>query len=195
MNNKKIIIIFGLTGSGKSSMANMLAKEFNLRVIHPSSILKELLQGKHPHIKNSKEGTGFWESHEGIKLFKERLDDKYPLDFTCDKILLKEIEKGDLVMDSWTMPWLAKDGMKIRLNATIPTRAKRLAKRSNISIQEAKRAISLRDNATRHLYLNRFDIKKDNHVFDLVIKTDTLSQEEILQKILEKIYEKNYSQK
>lgn len=190
---KNTIIIFGFTGSGKSTIANMVGKELGLRVIHPSSILKELLQGKKPHVQSSREGKGFWESPEGIKLFKERLNEKNPMDFTCDQILLKEIKKGSLVMDSWTMPWLAKDAIMIRLDATIATRSKRLADRSTITIQEARRAIFLRDNATRNLYLDRFDIKKDNHVFDFIIKTDRLSEEEVLQRILGKIYEKNNS--
>jgi cytidylate kinase len=192
---KTTIIIFGLTGSGKSTMANMLGKELNLRVVHPSSILKELLEGKKPDIKNSKEGTGFWESREGITLFKKRLDDKTPIDFICDQILLKEIKKGSLVMDSWTMPWLAKTGIKICLQATSATRSKRVAQRSNISIEKATQVLRMKDKETRKLYLNRFDIKKDNQVFDLIIKTDHLLPNEILLIIKRKIkvYEKDYS--
>ena len=188
---KNIIIIFGLTGSGKSTMANMLGKKLGLRVVHPSSILRDLLTGKKPNVKNSQENKGFWESSGGTKLFKHRLKVKQPLDFICDKILLKEISKGGLVMDSWTMPWLSNKGMKICLKATMMTRSRRVARRSGISIKTARAAILLRDTETRNLYKSRFDIKKDNQVFDLVIKTDDLSQDEVLQVILKKFYEKD----
>lgn len=178
------IIIFGLTGSGKSTLAQQLGKKLRLRVIHPSSILKDLLQGTIPNISDSQAGTGFWESPEGMSLFENRLKSEKPLDFVCDEILLKEIAKGNVVMDSWTMPWLASSGIKICLTATIKNRAARVALRGGLSIHEARRIITLRDSETRKLYLDRFDIKKDHHVFDVTIVTDGKSSEEVLDEVL-----------
>lgn len=183
------IIIFGFSGSGKSTIAKLLGKELGMRVIHPSSILKELIQGETLGLNNSKAGTGFWESDEGIQLFKNRLEEKQPIDFVCDDILLKELEEGNIVMDSWTMPWIAKSGLKVYLKANKKIRINRVAKRSNISKHLANQVITMKDNETRNLYIKHkgFDIKKDLHVFDLIINTDNSSPKEIGVKILESI--------
>lgn len=180
------IILFGLSGSGKSTLANMLGRKLGLRVVHPSSILKDLLEHKKPNIMGSKEGVGFWESSKGIVLFKNRLKTDQPIDLVCDKILLNEVKKGRLVMDSWSIPWLTKKGIKIYLKATAGTRAKRVASRSKVSIKTATKVVRLKDGKTRELYLKHrgFDIKKDHQVFDLVINTNRLSKMEVLNLIL-----------
>lgn len=180
------IILFGLSGSGKSTLANMLGRKLGLRVVHPSSILKDLLENKKPNIAGSKEGAGFWESSKGVDLFKKRLKDTIPADLQCDKLLLREIEKGEVVIDSWSLPWLTRKGIKICLNATLNTRAQRVAMRSKISNTSATKIIQLKDCKTRDLYLKHrgFDIKKDHQVFDLVINTNRLSKMEVLNLIL-----------
>lgn len=184
---KTNIIIFGFSGSGKSTIAELLGKKLGLSVVHPSSILKELLQGEVPNLNYSKAGTGFWESDIGIQLFKDRLKGKQSLDFVCDQILLEELEKGNIVMDSWTMPWIAESGFKIYLKSKKKIRIERVAKRSNISKYRAKQVITMKDNETRNLYLKHkgFDIKKDHKVFNLIIRTDNLAPKQIIERILE----------
>ena len=183
---KTIIIIFGFSGSGKSTIANMLGKKLDLRVVHPSSILKDLILNKEPDIEHSKEGKGFWESKRGIKMFNERLKNDKPIDLDCDQILLKEATKGNLVIDSWSLPWLTKKGIKIYLQATEKTRIARVSKRSRISLGDAQKTLRMKDSKTRELYLKHrgFDIKKDSTVFDLVINTNKLTRKEIVERIL-----------
>jgi cytidylate kinase len=163
------IILFGFSGSGKSTIANMLGKELSLRVVHPSSVLKDLIKGNIPNINNSKEGKGFWESSDGIRMFKDRLKHAKPIDLVCDKLLLKEIYKGNLVMDSWSIPWLTDRGIKIYLKTTNTVRTARVSQRSPISTSQAKKTVTMKDNGTRNLYLEHrgFDIKKDHQVFDM----------------------------
>lgn len=184
---KTNIIIFGFSGAGKSTIVEVLGKRLGMQVVHPSSILKELLQEKVPDLNHSKAGTGFWESDVGIQLFKDRLQEKRPLDFICDQILVKELEKENIVMDSWTMPWIFQKGFNIYLKTTKKTRIDRVAKRSNISRYRANQVITMKDNETRNLYLKHkgFDIKKDHNVFNLIIKTDDLSPKQIMERILE----------
>lgn len=181
MNNKRIII-FGFSGSGKSTIANLLGKELNLRVIHPSGILRDLINGKEPNISKSKHGRGFWESSKGIQMFKSRLNSDSPIDFVCDQILLKEFNKGNVVIDSWSLPWLTSKGIKIYLRANLKTRVARVSQRSRVSLLQAKKVVRMKDTNTRKLYLDHkgFDIKNDLNVFDLVINTDRLSKNEVI---------------
>ncbi|MCX6793374.1 MAG: cytidylate kinase family protein [Candidatus Falkowbacteria bacterium] len=180
------IIVFGFSGSGKSTIAKMLARELKLRVIHPSSILRDLALKKTPEITKSKSGRGFWESAAGIKLFKDRLKAKTPADFECDKILLKELRKGAVVIDSWSLAWLTKHAFKIYLQSSRETRVKRVARRSRINQTKARSVIIMKDGETRELYREHkgFDIKRDTHVFDLIINTDKLNLKNVFSEIL-----------
>ena len=185
MNKDKVIIIFGFSGSGKSTIANMVGKEYGLRIVHPSSILRSLLEKKSININKTKEGKGFWETQKGMNLFKERLKDIKPMDMVSDKILLKELSKGNIVMDSWSMPWLYKKGIKVYLKGNPLERAKRVSKRSKISLQEAQDAIKVKDTETRKMFkrVYGFDIKRDLEVFDLVINTTPLNQKQVFNKV------------
>lgn len=180
-----VIIIFGFSGAGKSTLADMIGKEFGLWVVHPSSILKELIEGKKADVKNSKAGTGFWESRQGEEMFKNRLKEKRPMDMEGDKILIKELSKGAVVMDSWSMPWLYKKGIKIYLKAAEAERVKRVAKRSNVSLFRARETVKMKDSGTRKIYkrIHGFDIKNDLEVFDCIIETNNLKKQEVFNKI------------
>lgn len=186
MINKRIII-FGFSGSGKSTISNMVGKQYDLRVIHPSSILKNLLEGKDFDLNKTKAGKGFWESKKGMQLFKDRLKDKKPMDMVSDKILLKELSKGNVVMDSWSMPWLYNKGIKIYLQGTLSERAKRVSKRSKLTINQAVDAIRIKDNETRRMFkrIYGFDIGKDLEVFDLTINTTFLNQDQVFNKVVD----------
>ena len=184
MTNERIII-FGFSGSGKSTIADMVGKRYGLRVIHPSSILRNLLENKSFDLDKTKAGKGFWESKKGMQLFKDRLKDEKPMDMVSDKILLKELSRGNVVIDSWSMPWLYKEGIKIYLQGTLSERAERVSKRSKINIKQATDAIRIKDSETRKMFkrIYGFDMSKDLDVFDLTINTTPLNQDQVFNKV------------
>ena len=188
----KVIIIFGFSGSGKSTLANLIAKKYNLRVIHPSGILRNLYEQKEIDLSKTKHNKGFWETKKGIKLFKNRLKEKEPLDIISDKILLEEVKKGNVVIDSWNLPWLTNKGIKIYLKANLNERAKRVAKRSNINYFKAVKIIKLKDEETRKLFRREycFDIKNDLNVFDLIVNTTSVNQDEVFNVVCEFLIKK-----
>ena len=177
MHHNRTLIIFGFSGSGKSTVAARVAKKFGLRVIHPSSIVRSLVEGKKVDMRRTKAGTGFWESDRGVRLFKDRLRKREPIDTVSDKLLQKELARGNVVMDSWSMPWLSARGVKIYLRASRAERVRRVAKRSGVSLERARKTVRLKDESTRKLYrrLHGFDIQKDVQVFDMIIDTTDLS--------------------
>ncbi|MBU0667011.1 MAG: cytidylate kinase family protein [Nanoarchaeota archaeon] len=176
----KIIVLFGFSGSGKSTIANQIGSNYNLRVIHPSGILRDLYEGKTVDLENTRYNTGFWESNDGIRLFKSRLDKDIPLDVLSDRILLNEVAKGNVVIDTWSLPWLTNTGLKIYLKADLSVRAQRVSKRSNISYESALDIVNMKDDETRCLFqrIYGFDIRNDD-VFDLVLDTNKISQEQV----------------
>jgi cytidylate kinase len=180
-----VLLIFGLAGAGKSSVADGLGRALRYRVVHPSSLLEDVCEQRAMNQGKTHAGAGFWETKRGMAFLHARLQGRSAVDRRLDQLLLKEIKKGHVVMDSWTMPWLSKTGVKIFLTAPLAIRAARVAVRSKISVAEATRLIRRRDEETRQLNkkMYGFDIKKDHHVFDLTIDNRALSAKQTQVKI------------
>jgi cytidylate kinase len=84
------------------------------------------------------------------------------------------------VLDSWTMPWLLKNGFKIWIEVSPQERAKRLVRRNKISLREAEKAITEKDGKTKRIYesLYGFKLGEDFSPFDLMLDTELLSANE-----------------
>ena len=180
------IIIFGFAGAGKSTMANELAAHYGLRVVHPSGIMRMLLNNQAVEPDQSQHGTGFWESPEGVAFLQSRLDHDEPIDLVVDKILVQELDRGGVVMDSWNMPWLYPQGIKIYLKASLDERVRRVADRCPVPLQDVRSTVMMKDEGTRTLFqrLYGIDILNDEGVFDLIIETDAKSQSDVLREII-----------
>ena len=166
-----IVILFGYSGSLKSEMTKSIGEKYGLRIIHPPTILRGLYnEGKTNTLISTK---GFWESEEGIKLSKRRLKED-SLDLKLDEMLLEEIRRGDVVMDSYTMPWLTKEGIKINLRSSLQERANRAARQNNFSPEKIRKLIKENDSMSRRIFRNLydFDIMEDLDVFDYAIKPE-----------------------
>ena len=184
--DNRTIILFGFSGSGKSTVANAIGKRLKLRVIHPSSILRDIIEDRKVDTVNTVHNKGFWESPEGMGMFLDRLKEKVPPDVASDKIILREAKKGSVVIDSWSLPWLAKNGVKIYLKADLSTRAKRVAARDRMTYKRALHAIMIKDRETRKLFkrVYGFDIRRDTQVFNFIIPTSHKSKKEVTEEII-----------
>lgn len=175
---KTVICIAGLTGCGKSTVAKRLAERNSLRYLSGGTALRELAikMGYKPH------EIGWWETSEGIKFLKHRLKDP-KFDKQVDEQLLEWAKRGDVVLDSWTMPWLFNGGFKIWFEASPEVRAQRLAKRDGISVEEAIRAVKEKDEKTRRIYYDLYDFQlgEDFSPFNLILDVNQLDAEEIFQ--------------
>ena len=173
---KVVICISGMTGSGKSTVAKKLAAKYGLDYFSGGNALKTLAQdeGYNPDV------TGWWETAEGLRFLQQRMGDP-AFDRRIDEKLLELVEQGNVVLDSWTMPWLLKDGFKIWLEASPQVRAKRVVNRNDISIEEALKALKEKDERTKQIYKNLygFDLGHDLSPFNLVLATDELDPDEV----------------
>jgi len=181
----RVIILFGFSGSGKSTLANMIGRKTGLRVIHPSGIIRDIYEGRQVDIEKTRHNTGFWESDEGVRVFRERLEQDEPVDVRVNRILVQEVDRGELVVDSWSLPWLTEKGTKIYLAASLETRAERVAKRGGLTFERALEVVSLKDEETTKLFrrLYGFDIQKDHHVFHHVVNTEMLNEAEVFTRL------------
>ena len=179
--HKKIVIcVCGMTASGKSTVARKIAQKYGLRLFSGGDALKALAleMGYKPLDR------GWWESEEGLRFLQQRQNTPN-FDKKVDQKLLEQARKGNVVLDSWTMPWLFKNGYKIWIDASKKVRAKRLARRDEMTLGEAAKVMKEKEEATKAIYsrLYGFHLGEDFSPFDMIVDTDRLNQDEVFQTV------------
>ena len=174
----KSIIISGPPAIGKTTIANGLAKEFDVESLSGGDILKELAaeQGFQT------EGDDWWDTQEGINFLDQRK--KNPeFDKNVDNKLKELFSQGGIVVTSYTLPWLVDGGVKIWLDGSKENSALRMTARDNSSKDEALEIVQKRYNENKIIYkeLYGFEFGEDLSVFDKVIETDDLNVEQVLE--------------
>ena len=172
MASKRVIIVAGPSGTGKTTICRALAKKHKLRFVSGSRVFKKLLKKK-----NAKDWFAESKVKEGI--MRERLKD-YSFDELVDKEMEREARKGNVVLDSRTLPWLVDFGFKVWLEASPLARAKHIAENEGIpksKIPEMVKSMNLRDKNDLKIYkkLYGFDLKPDSRVFNLIVRNGGLS--------------------
>lgn len=119
-------------------------------------------------------------------MLSDRLRERVPVDVRAHQIMLEEVDRGNVVMDTWSLPWLTDKGYRLKLTAPLEVRAARAARRAGIPLGEARQRISQKDEDTRALFLrlHGFDIFEDAARFDLVVNTEELNENEVFQTVL-----------
>jgi len=176
---KKIVIcISGMAGTGKSTLSKKLAQKYNLKCFSGGDALKELATAEGYNASRQ----GWWESPEGLNFLNERITNS-KFDQAVDSKLLEYAQQGNVLLDSWTMPWLLKEGFKIWLMASLEKRAARVAERDKITIDEAFKVLKEKEERTKAIYkkLYGFSLGEDFAPFDLVLDTDDLSANEVFE--------------
>jgi cytidylate kinase len=176
--NSIVICICGMAGSGKSTLAKKLAEKYGLKYYSGGDALKALAMEE--GYKTSE--SGWWESEEGKRFLEKRGKDP-KFDKAVDKKLLELAKQGNVVLDSWTMPWLLKEGFKVWLEASPEKRAKRIAIRDGISVKEAFNALKNKEGQTKNIYkkLYGFSLGEDFSPFHLILDTNHLEADEVFQ--------------
>jgi cytidylate kinase len=178
-NGKGLVLcVSGMAGTGKSTLAKKLAHKYNLKYYSGGDALKALAAEEGYNAS----GRGWWESPEGLS-FLEKREKNLKFDKAVDDKLLEYAQQGNILLDSWTMPWLLKTGFKIWLLASIAKRAERVAQRDKITVKDALRILKEKEARTKAIYqkLYGFALGEDFAPFNLVLDTDNLNAEEVFQ--------------
>jgi CMP/dCMP kinase len=175
-NKKKIsVVISGWPAVGKTTIAENIAKDFNLKLWNGGDILKMMAFERG---YSSSLNHDWWDTEEAIAFMKQRNNDP-SFDREVDNRLIGLVNGGNVVITSYTLPWISDATVNFWLQGSVDNRAKRLAMRDKISIPEAKRIVLRRDNENKLIYKRIYDFSfgENLDVFDFALNTDLLSLE------------------
>jgi len=157
------ITVSGLSGSGKSTGARAIAKALNLKNVITGEILRQIAKDK------------------GISLLEIVKIRKPEIDYEMDRRTLKLAMEGNVVLDGRLTGWVAGDwaDVKIFYECSLNVRAERVAKRDNITFEEAKEVLQKRDEEDHRIYQNLYGIDSyDKSIYDIVINNEKLTKKE-----------------
>ena len=177
------IIMCGMPAVGKTTVAKIVAEELGQKVVGGGDILKEIA-AEHGF---RAVGDDWWDTPEGSLFLKKREGSNF--DREVDDRLLKRVEEGDVVITSYTLPWLSKRGVKVWLSGTPLSRAERMATRDGTTPAVCAPVITRRDEENYNLYKKLYGIEfgKDLSPFQLVIGTDGISASKVALQVLDYI--------
>ena len=171
------IIISGPPAIGKTTIAKAITEEFGLTHLSGGDILKELAEEE--GFKTG--GDDWWDTQEGMNFLSQRQENS-EFDKKVDEKLKKHFLDGNVVITSYTLPWLVEGGVKIWLDGSKENSAQRMTTRDNLSKDSALEIVQKRYQENKKIYkaLYGFEFGEDLSVFDKVIETDGLNASQVL---------------
>lgn len=168
-----IITISGLTGCGKNTLGELLAKELGYTQVCPT--FKDLAQ------------------EQGIELmeFQKKAEKDPNIDKKFDEVLKKQASKGNCVVTTWLGPWMVDADLRITLFAQKEIRAQRIGKRDGMSEKDAIKHLNARDDNNRKRYKKIYNIDIDDQDrFDACLNSGKYKPEQLLRIVLAIIKER-----
>ena len=173
----KSIVISGPPAVGKTTVAKGLAKEFNFQYLSGGDVLKQMAKEQ----GFDSDGDDWWDTPEGMKFLNQR-EQNSEFDKNLDKKLTNLFNQGGMVITSYTLPWLIENGVKIWLEGSHESSTKRMQSRDNMSSENAYEITKARFDKNKALYkkLYGFSFGEDKDVFDVIINTDNLTANQVI---------------
>jgi len=178
----KAIIISGMPAVGKTTVSRQVAEKLKIPIVGGGDVLKEMAveEGYTPG------GEDWWDRGEGMKFLQQRK--KSPdFDKEVDARLIQKTKKGDVVITSYPVPWLTKDGLKVWLSGSVRSRATRMARRDGLTFSQCKEVLFIRDEENYKLYKKIYGIEfgRDLKPFDLVVETDAIDEGKVAKIVIQ----------
>lgn len=176
-----ILSISGLHGTGKSTIANLIAEALGIKYYSTGQAFRDLAIDMN---MNLEEFTKYVEDHPEIDI---RLDNK----------VINVAKEGNIMVDSQLSGYLLKDISDLRIHLTCPleTRVKRIALRDNITFEESMKETTLREKSElerfKQLYnIDLSNIAKIKEIHDVILNTEGLTVEQVFNSLLQIIKNK-----
>jgi CMP/dCMP kinase len=177
-DRKMSIVISGWPAVGKTTIAENLAKDFNLKLWNGGDILKMMAYERG---YSSSLNHDWWDTEEAAKFMRER-NNNPNFDREVDDRLIELVKEGNVVITSYTLPWISDATINFWLQGSVDNRSKRMSMRDKIDINTAKKIVQRRDVENKLIYqkLYQFEFGEKLDVFDFAMNTDILSLESLI---------------
>ena len=173
-----IISISGFHGTGKSTIAKLIAENLGILYYSTGQAFRNLAKENNMSLE---EYTNFVEEHPDI-------------DKELDNRVVNMAKKGSIIIDSQLSGHLLKSiaDFKIHLTCPLKIRVKRMTARDQSSYDAKLKETTLREESElkRFNKLYNIDLSDNDFIqnfYDLIIDTERLSIEEVLQIILKEL--------
>lgn len=175
---KLSIVISGWPAVGKTTIAENLAKDFNLKLWNGGDILKMMAYERG---YSSSLNHDWWDTEEAARFMNER-NNNPNFDKEVDNRLIELVNEGNVVITSYTLPWIADAKINFWLQGSVDNRSKRMSMRDNIDIEKARNIVQRRDVENKIIYkkLYKFEFGEQLDVFDFAMNTDILTLDSLI---------------
>ena len=163
----RVVTLGGLHGTGKSSVADRIAKELQLRRTSAGIIFRKMAADKGMTLEE----------------FSQYAEDHLEIDSELDSTMTREAEKGNIVLDGQLAAWMAKDFADFRILLTAPEeeRIRRIAERDDVDFEHARHETLAREESERERYKEYYGIDVNDHsIYDLVLNTNKFDLDDVV---------------
>jgi cytidylate kinase len=176
-----IITISGLHGTGKSTIAKLIAEKLKIQYYSTGQIFRDFAQ----------------EMNMTLEEFTKYVEENPDIDKKLDNKIIDIAHKGNIIIDSQLSGHILKTiaDFKILLICSLETRIKRMADRDDNNYEEKVKETMIREKSELERFKRLYNIDLNNQeeldqLYDLIIDTENLTIEDILNKILSFIEKK-----
>lgn len=171
-----VVTIGGPHGTGKSTYAKKIAKQFKLRYVSAGQLFRDLAKEKRVSLEEL--------SRQAAK--------SPEIDRLIDERSAAEAAKGDAVIEGQLAAWVTKDHARVRIyvKASDDTRIQRIAHRDRLGYETARRQTLEREQIQRDRYKRYYGIDIDDlSLYNIVIDTTDRSVESTTAELMSRIRE------
>jgi len=166
------ITVTGLSGSGKSTIAEAIAKAFKLKTFNAGDLQRKFARQKKITLD------------QASKILPKEID------YQMDKAVLEKAIRGGYVLTGRLSAWTAGDwaDCKVFVDCQKRIRIIRIARRDNLTIKEATKKVNQRDQADIKRYRKLYKINVNQRsIYDLFIKNNKPGREKIKKETVKKV--------
>jgi cytidylate kinase len=161
------ITISGLSGSGTTTVARLVSKHLGMKMLSAGEIFREIAK----------------ENRLSVEDFCRRAENSQDFDRWIDEKQVEEaIKRDNVVVEGRLSGFFIPDAdLKVWLKAPLEIRAKRIAHRENITVEEAVSPTKTREQSEYMRYQKYYHLNLDDlSVYDLIIESSKWKENAIV---------------
>ncbi|MFX1260091.1 MAG: (d)CMP kinase [Promethearchaeota archaeon] len=168
-------MISGLHGTGKSIIGKLIAERLGVQYYSTGQAFRDLAH----------------EMNMTLEEFTKYVEKNPKVDQKLDNKIIEIARKGNIIIDSQLGGYILKSiaDFKILLTCPLEIRVKRMSERDNTNYEKKLKETTLREKSelkrfNRLYQIDLSDEKEIKKLYDLIINTEKLTIEEVIDKIL-----------